>query len=173
MNLSRVKYLRHFSGLGLGGRGVPVAVEGPAHGDGLVGSDRVVDRPVGGDLVGEFGAAGDVPAGTFLAVSVGDEHVCGLRGDATISCWGDNDHGQTDAPGGTFTAISAGEDHSCALGGDATISCWGNNEYGQTDAPSGTFTAVAASLASSYALRTNGTVTGWGDVAIDLRGNNN
>jgi hypothetical protein len=36
-----------------------VAVEGSSHGDGFVGSDRVVDRLVGVDLVGEGEAVSD------------------------------------------------------------------------------------------------------------------
>ena len=30
----------------------------------------------------------DAPAGSFKAVTAGDIHSCGLRTDATITCWG-------------------------------------------------------------------------------------
>ncbi|MXZ98609.1 MAG: hypothetical protein F4Z23_06170, partial [Acidimicrobiaceae bacterium] len=52
-------------------------------------------------------------------------HSCGLRTDATITCWGRNDEGQTDEPPGTFTAVTSGAGRSCGLRNDATIICWG------------------------------------------------
>ncbi|MCY4665337.1 MAG: RCC1 domain-containing protein [Acidimicrobiaceae bacterium] len=61
------------------------------------------------------------------AVSAGGVHSCGLRTDATITCWGDNEHDQASAPAGTFRAVSAGEDHSCGLRTDDTIICWGGD----------------------------------------------
>ena len=64
----------------MGGRGCLVAVEGPGCGDGFVGSDRVVDRPVGGDLLGEFGAAGDVVAVEVLVFDGGEEAFDGAVG---------------------------------------------------------------------------------------------
>ncbi len=81
------------------------------------------------------------------AIAVGQNHSCALRQGGTISCWGNNEHGQlgnrqsgenasssvpvqvtdiTDA-----TAITTGSSHSCALHLTGTISCWGNNEFGQ------------------------------------------
>ncbi|MYE76931.1 MAG: hypothetical protein F4232_11095, partial [Acidimicrobiaceae bacterium] len=55
------------------------------------------------------GKAADAPEGTFTAVTTGKWHSCGLRTDATITCWGWNAYGQTDAPSGTFTAITTAE----------------------------------------------------------------
>ncbi|WP_420621189.1 hypothetical protein [Candidatus Poriferisodalis sp.] len=34
----------------------------------------------------------------FTSVSAGTWHSCGVRSDATVTCWGDNKHGQADAP---------------------------------------------------------------------------
>ena len=48
-------------------------------------------------------------------VAAGAIHTCALRGDDTVTCWGDNEHGQTNAPSGTFDAVSAGRSHSCGL----------------------------------------------------------
>ena len=89
-------------------------------------------------------------------------HSCGLRTDATITCWGRNDDDQTDAPPGTFTAITTGGHHSCGLHTDATITCWGRNDEGQTDAPPGTFTAVTSGAGRSCGLRTDAIVICWG-----------
>ena len=95
-------------------------------------------------------ASTSVPVQVFgitdaTAIAAGDGHSCALRQNGTISCWGNNYHGQlgngqnrqnssipvqvtgiTDA-----TAITAGPGHSCALHQGGTVSCWGNNEHGE------------------------------------------
>ena len=101
-------------------------------------------------------------AGPYSAVTAGNLHSCGLRTDATITCWGRNDRGQSDAPAGGFSAVTAGSNHSCGLRTDNTITCWGLNDYGQTDAPDGQFTAVTAGLHHSCGLRTDNTIACWG-----------
>ena len=35
----------------------------------------------------------------FPSVSVGGEHVCGVRSDATVSCWGDDSFGRNTGTG--------------------------------------------------------------------------
>ena len=37
---------------------------------------------------------------TYSAITAGGAHSCGLRTDGTITCWGDNRHGQATAPDG-------------------------------------------------------------------------
>ena len=103
------------------------------------------------------------PGGTFNAVTAGRGHTCGLKTDATITCWGNNASGQADAPSGTFNAVTAGSWHSCGLKTDATITCWGNNRYGEADAPGGTFSAVTGSWLHTCGLKTDATITCWGD----------
>ena len=60
--------------------------------------------------------------------------MCGLRGDNTVACWGDNRAGQSEPPrsdlGEAFSAVSAGGDHTCALRSDNTIACWGRSHPG-------------------------------------------
>lgn len=78
------------------------------------------------------------------AVTSGDTHMCALKSDASIACWGTNESGelgdgtQTDAlspvavQGVTgATAIAAGEAHTCALLTDGTVKCWGYDYSGQ------------------------------------------
>ena len=102
-------------------------------------------------------------AGPYTAVDAGGVfHTCGLRTDATITCWGWNDYGQADAPAGRFSAVAVGLDHSCGLRTDGTITCWGDNGFNQTSAPGGQFTAVAASHLYSCGLRTDATIVCWG-----------
>ena len=77
----------------------------------------------------------------------GGAHTCALRQAGTITCWGNNNHGQlgngqsgyyeassvpvevlgiTDA-----TAIATGDEFTCALRQAGTIKCWGKNNHGQ------------------------------------------
>jgi len=108
----------------------------------------------------------------FTSISAGGSHSCGVRGDASVVCWGRNYSGQARPPQGSFTAVSAGDSHSCGVRVDASVVCWGDNEHGQTDAPAGTYIAVAACHSHSCALRNDHTATCWGAVASDLRSDN-
>ena len=48
-----------------------------------------------------WGSVGSPPATeTFSQISAGTRHVCGLRTDGTIACWGDNFYGQASPPNG-------------------------------------------------------------------------
>ena len=86
------------------------------------------------------GDRGRVPG--FDAFTLGDHHVCGLRDDATVACWGSNTHGQSDAPDGRFRMISAAGHYTCGVRVDDAVECWGRGWYGQTDPPGGAFRSV-------------------------------
>ena len=117
----------------------------------------------------------------FGTLSVGYWHVCGLTGDNTAYCWGDNDGGQLGATttetcagfgvvigcstvplpvegGNTFTKISAGSFHSCGIVAAGDGYCWGSGFYGQlgdgtgTDSPTPTLIAGALSFAAVSAF---------------------
>ena len=98
----------------------------------------------------------------FQTVSAGGSHSCGLRTDNTITCWGNNDFGQSDAPTGAFQTVSAGGSHACGLRADGTAVCWGNGYSGQTRAPTGAFQTVSAGANHSCGLRADGTAVCWG-----------
>lgn len=75
------------------------------------------------------------------AITSGLNHLCALRQDGSVSCWGHNKNGQIglseshetdeirapfEVPGITdATAIAAGGNHACALHPDGNVSCWG------------------------------------------------
>ena len=116
------------------------------------------------------------PEGSYIAVSAGVSHTCGLREDKMITCWGLNGYyvrdtdsgaaelretGQTDAPDGAFTAVSAGGAHTCAIRTSGEITCWGEI-VGQIGAPPGSYTAVSAGSIHTCGLRANGEVACWG-----------
>lgn len=85
------------------------------------------------------------PDGAFDQVAVGASHVCALRTNRSVVCWGetlffdgDGDgrpddldghgyHTTTTPPRGNhrYTEISAGESHTCAIRADGLGVCWG------------------------------------------------
>ncbi len=88
---------------------------------------------------------------SVVEVSTGDSHVCAVRSDQSLWCWGNGANGRL---GNGFTttqyspvlvssltgvtSVSLGYFHSCAVKTDETAWCWGHGTYGQLGR--GTFT---------------------------------
>lgn len=109
----------------------------------------------------------------WKAVSVGSTHICGIKTDSTLWCWGNNDKGQLglgavshiDQPVkiGVFEnmeMVYSGEEHSCGLKQDGTMWCWGM----------GTYTPVQIGTSSNWitiegrcALNSSGELWCWDD----------
>jgi alpha-tubulin suppressor-like RCC1 family protein len=82
---------------------------------------------------------------SFLAISAGANHTCGIRsGSRTLLCWGDNSSGQLGdgttqnrlvptrvASAVRFAVVAAGTEHTCAVSVDGEAYCWGQNTEGQ------------------------------------------
>lgn len=128
---------------------------------------------------------------TFIRMSAGDKHSCGLTADGTAWCWGANSHGQigdgTTTPrsdptristSSKFTTISAGYAHTCALTADGAAYCWGWNDLLQSGAsvrgtnqltpiavPGGLqFTSIAPTVNGTCATTAAGNVYCWGHI---------
>lgn len=79
------------------------------------------------------------PEPDWVAVTVGQEHVCGLRGSGSLYCWGSNGSGQLGIGSGVeytstpqrvsqasdWRAVSASEQGTCAIRGAGDLYCWG------------------------------------------------
>lgn len=101
----------------------------------------------------------DVP---FTAVAVGDQHVCGLRPDGSIECWGSNSLGQAQPPPGTFALIRASGNDTCALATDGTVACFGDDTQAQASPPAGTFKTFSLNGTHGCAVRSDDTLACWG-----------
>ena len=80
-------------------------------------------------------------------IASGGYHTCVILDNGSLSCWGDNRHGQlgdgtntnrtTPTPITSFgvdrfpVTIAAGNFHTCVALDDGSVSCWGRNMYGQ------------------------------------------
>ena len=113
-----------------------------------------------------------------------DSHVCGIRTDGSLWCWGQNTSGQLGI--GTtedalrparvghsrlWAQVSAGNDESCAVRTDGTLWCWGQTfRHGQGTSStrplriglSNGWTRVSVGGAHICAIRQPGTLWCWG-----------
>ena len=95
-------------------------------------------------------------------------HVCAIRRDGSLDCWGSAGSGQTALPAPwrddpPYRDIAAGFAHTCALGASGEAICWGDNRYNQTQSPPGPFAALSAGQWHTCGLRTDGEIDCWGN----------
>ena len=102
-----------------------------------------------------------------VEVSMNGFHACVLRESGAITCWGENENGETDVPPGVYRAVSVGlVSYTCAVRENGELTCWGweglLNELGLTDVPAGRYRAVEAGFTHACALRESGEAVCWG-----------
>ena len=98
--------------------------------------------------------------GPFTQITAGWNHVCGLKMEGTVVCWGGNENGEASAPEGeVFIEISAGASHTCGLRPDGVGACWGS-----VDSPLGSekLTTISSGYGYSCGIRVEGNVMCWG-----------
>lgn len=94
-------------------------------------------------------------------------HVCAIKTEGTITCWGNNGRGQTTpaTSSDAFVDITSGREFSCARTSVGAPYCWGRNYEGQTSIP-GALASVKQIDAGAYhacAIETDDTVRCWGE----------
>lgn len=110
--------------------------------------------------------------GVFTQISGGHLHVCGIREDGTVVCWGLSDD-DVPPPEGTFYQVSSGGYSasrggagcdSCGVRTDGSIACWGYNELRPLPPPEeGSYRQVSVGDGCVCGLRTDSTVACWGE----------
>ena len=110
----------------------------------------------------DCGLEGRPTAGSFVSVSAGWSHTCGVRRDGSVACWGEDEHGQAAPLAGSFVSVSAGQWHTCGLRSDGSVACWGRDDDGQATPPAGSFDSVRAGQWHTCGVRSNGAVACWG-----------
>lgn len=82
---------------------------------------------------------------TWVGITAGYAHACGIKADKKLYCWGDNSSGQlgdgTNAKSNVPTKvgsdtdswikIAAGDEHTCGIKADNSLYCWGDNSFGE------------------------------------------
>ncbi len=105
----------------------------------------------------------------IVAISVGENHIVGLKSDGTVDAAGYSWDGRCDVSDWTdIVAISAGYDHTIGLKADGTVVAVGNNTDGQCDVSDWTdIVAISAMRNHTIGLRVDGTAVavgnGYGD----------
>ena len=102
------------------------------------------------------------PRVSFVSVSAGGNHTCGVRSNDSVACWGSGLNGQATPPEGSFDSVSAGEAHTCGVRSNGSVACWGSDEYGQATPPTGSFVSVSAGARHICGVRSDGSVACWG-----------
>ena len=123
------------------------------------------------------------PSDTFVQVTAGAFHSCGLKADGSVKCWGLGatttgdasapDYGQARPPEGeSFAWISAGAYHTCAIrSSDGHAVCWGAGRAGQTgtyddgqsNPPDDVFLTLSAGELHTCGLTDKYDIVCWGD----------
>lgn len=125
------------------------------------------------------------------AIAAGGDSSCAVLSDGSVSCWGNDDHGQLGSGAHGSAAVrpvrieglppaqqvAIGRSHLCARLQDGTVRCWGGNTFGQLGvspeqttlskaiAPSSAGLSVKQVVAGdsfTCALKQDGKVTCWG-----------
>ena len=104
--------------------------------------------------------------GTYVALSSGSEHICGILQDGRVECSesaeGVFGRSRANPPDGRFISISADEEHTCGVRDDGKLECWGWYPFLQNIPESGNFVQVVSAGSKACALSLDGSVECWG-----------
>ncbi len=135
------------------------------------------------------------PTTTYLSVSFGTRHTCGITTGNILKCWGSNFDGQLGdgttisryTPtiiGAGYISVSVGTQSTCAIDTSNKLFCWGDNSMGQlaqgnfTDSnvpiavsPGDSFSAVSVGANTACAITLSQNLYCWGRNDLGQVGN--
>jgi len=110
----------------------------------------------------------------FTQIDAGGRLTCGVRADASLSCFGyvdDEEESLLTPPEGRFTRVAVGHSNVCALEEDGHIVCFGAEYTMLHMTPDEPFVDVTVGAGHACGLRADGTARCWGkndDGQLDL-----
>lgn len=137
-----------------------------------------------------------IGGGQWKDLDTGDDHVCGIKSDDTLWCWGTDGEGQLGNGAGsttqyspiqigadTWKMIRPGAYHTCGIKSDDTLWCWGpdwdgelGNGGGSSNVPDaisggGTWKYVSSGPVISCGIKSDDSLWCWGDNSEGTLGN--
>ena len=102
------------------------------------------------------------PPGPFASIDAGAAHICALRPDGEVVCWGEDgyQHKLAVPENVSFVQLDLGGDSACGLDAAGNAHCWGT--YIKNEPP-GPYDAVGTGTYMACGLRSDGDLTCWGD----------
>lgn len=103
------------------------------------------------------------PAGEFVQIDSAYNHVCGVRSDGSLECWGDVEDIVLDGlPEGEFSHVVVGNHVMCALKTDGTPVCQTSHNHQIYQPPEGAhFDRLSMGNSTPCGVDANGKVTCW------------
>jgi len=132
----------------------------------LVTTSSVISCGGFGDGVQQHGQANPPPdLGAIKKLSIGWRHVCALKTDATVRCWGYAGDGATTPPADLINVsdLEAGPSSTCAVLINKTLRCWGFQVNTQAPLDLGPIKKVSIGWGTVCALNVSNRVRCWGD----------
>ena len=121
---------------------------------------RRKNRQLGGMLGLGSRWSGSPPAGSFVSVSAGFAHTCGVKSDGSTTCWGRNIHGESTL--GHFIALSSGGDETCGLEPTGSVVCWGSGPgFDHSLGPMASISVGGGTSIHACGVQTDGLVACW------------
>lgn len=121
-------------------------------------------------ITGMIGCATESPepsatGPTYVAISSGENHTCGIREGGVPDCWGLDEDGQASPPQSeTLVAIDSGVNHTCGLRRDGSTTCWGAENLAKAYPPNEKFVSIDTGFLRSCGIEEDGTTVCWGEV---------
>ena len=108
------------------------------------------------------------PDGAFQMVAGSETHLCSLKIDGSVHCWGGPEAVDLVPPMGEFQTVSVGPAYACGVMTDSSLKCWGDDPVsggepaGLVAPPEGSFRSATAGRSFACGVTTDDRAVCWG-----------